>query len=163
MSPHCCSLLFNSSWQVRQTTRGLHSNGWAGEYSSMRVRKNLLRDNGKVAQCSPISEHIHLKRHILGCLASSWYNLGSSPGNQKHHWKIKHFGRSQEVQWSELVVSLPRAQVQSLVGELRFHKPGNLAKKKFKKEVSDPIWDSQGLDPSSIFPSIRVFSNGASS
>ena len=71
----------------------------------------------------------------MTCLASSWYNLGSSPGNQKHHWKIKHFGSSQVVQWLELVVSLPRAQVQSLVGELRFRKLGSMAKKKKKKKV----------------------------
>ena len=143
MSPHCCSLLFNRSWQVRQTTRGLHSNGWAGEYSS--VRKNLLRDKVKVAQCSPISEHIPLKRQILGHVfnfllvllqGSPRYNLGSSPGNQKHHWKIKHFGSSLVVQWLELVVSLPKAEVQSLAGELRFCKLGSMAKKKKKKKQS---------------------------
>ena len=95
MSPHRCSLLFNRSWQVRQTTRGLHSNGWAGEYSSMRVRKNLLRDKVKVAQCSPISEHIHLKRYILGdvfsllLVQSRFFSRKSeAPLKNKAFWKF---------------------------------------------------------------------------
>ena len=37
------------------------------------------------------------------------------------------------VQWLGLVLSLPKAQVQFLVGELRFHQPLGTAKKKKKK------------------------------
>lgn len=43
-------------------------------------------------------------------------------------------GNSLQVQWIDSVRSLPRAQVQSLFGELRSHKLCDVAKGRTKKE-----------------------------
>ena len=47
--------------------------------------------------------------------------------------KLKQGGNSPAVQWLGLLLSLPRAQVQSLVRELRSHSPRGVAKTKTKQ------------------------------
>ena len=45
----------------------------------------------------------------------------------------RYFGNSLVIQWLDFMLPLQSAQVQSLVGELRVHKPHGVAKKKKKK------------------------------
>ena len=97
----------------------------------MRVRKNLLRDKVKVAQCSPISEHTHLKRHILGdvfsllLVQSRFFSRKSeAPLKNKAFWK---FPGSPVVRTRGFTAKGPG----SVPGwELRFRKLGSMAKKK---------------------------------
>ena len=46
----------------------------------------------------------------------------------------RYFGNSLVIQWLDFMLPLQSAQVQSLVGELRVHKPHGMAKKKKKNQ-----------------------------
>ena len=67
---------------------------------------------------------IHLESSIAAYYQHLRKLLGTKMPSEGHIG-----GNSLEVQWLGRVLLLPRAQVQSLVGELKSHKPHGVAKK----------------------------------